>query len=249
MSQYSNLGRLSAPPVSLYERATQGGKNSDTGTQSTLDGVSNPPELTRTSVATFLEKRSTPNLGRTSVVRAEQELLNRTYYPTSCNVTLGIRDNESRDSVHYKFDGTRFQNADATIKMITGVSYEISLTIKPNMDLTDNLLHLQCSIPDSVPRQFLVSMTHTRVDERGFSGSWKCELEPNKKSQRVSFNVSGRIRHFGEFHLPLLLKVYPDNSKAAGQGFRLKMMTFQLKQDSEDETSLTKLNALRYISQ
>lgn len=135
--------------------------------------------------------------------------------------------------------------------MTTGASYDFCLKIKPKMDLTNNLLHLQLSHPETVPRQYLVSLTQARGDETELSGSWKCELERNKKSDRVLLDLSGRLNHFGDFHLPLLLKIYPESSKAALQGFGLKMLMFELKQNAgeEDETSTVKLNALRYITQ
>lgn len=245
MSQFPNLSRVSAPPASRPPRTTE------TPPQSQTDKQTAAPQLTRNSVAAFLEKRSSPNLERSSLARAEQELQNRAYYPTSCNVTLSIRDNESGDFVHYKFDGTRFKHADATIKMTSGASYDFHLKIKPKMDLTNNLLHLQCSHPDTVPRQYLVSLTQGRGDTTELSGSWKCELEPNKKSDRVLLDLSGRITHFGDFHVPFLLKIYPESAKAAVQGFGMRMVTFELKQNAEVEsdTSSVKLNALRYISQ
>lgn len=245
MSQLPNLSRVSAPPASRSTRTTE------TPPHSQLDKPTAVPQLTRNSVATFLEKRSSPNLARSSVARAEQELQNRAYYPTSCNVTFGIRNTESGDFVRYKFDGTRFKHADATIKMTTGASYDFYLKIKPKMDLTNNLLHLQCSHPDTVPRQSLVLLTQVRGDGTELSGSWKCELEPNKKSDRVLLDLSGRINHFGDFHVPFLLKIYPESSKAAIQGFGLRMVTFELKQNAQVESDISsvELNALRYISQ
>eukprot|EP00210_Caulerpa_lentillifera_P002158 g2072.t1 len=244
MSEYHDLNRNSAPTSNIEKASSE---KSEASARTTLERTSGPPELTRTSVTAFLERRSV-NLARSSVNRAERELVQRSHYSGTCNVTFGIRDVHSGNAVHYKFDGTRFQHADATIKVLYGVTYEIRLSIKPNMDLTNNLLYLRSFSSGSTAKQHVVSLSQTRVDGPSISGSWKCELDPNKKSERISLELSGKITHFGEFTLPLLLKVYPANSRGAAQGFRLKKVVFELGRNLEEDAAKVRVNSLRYIS-
>lgn len=244
MSDHLALSHASAPATKNENGSSE---SSETSMRPSLERLSGPPELTRNSVAAFLERRSV-NVSRVPVNQAERDFVQRSYYPTTCNVTFGIRDVHSGNAVHYKFDGTRFNHADATIKVANGVTYEISLLIKPNMELGNNILHFRSSSPGATLQQHVVSLSQTRLDGRSISGGWKCELDPNKKGERVTLELRGKITHFGEFVLPLLLKVYSENSKGALQGFRLKKVVFELRRNLHAETSTVNLNSLRYIS-
>lgn len=243
-----NLGRLSAPVRHMSSRSPREEIESE-GAKPRLDRLSAKSDLTRESLRAYLERRSPgPGLERTSMTRAAQELARRTEHPLESTLNLAILEVHSRSGVYYKFDGSRFQHSDATVKVVTGNTYELSLNIKPAMDIVPNVLHVRSVMHDGVPRQSVVFLNRSRIDGKSLVGHWKCDLDISRKSERVEVILSGQLANFGVFDIPLLMKVYSATQKGALQGFKLRLVAFEVKRRATDEVGLVQLNAVRYMS-
>jgi len=253
MSGSFYLGRLSAPVPKITRRKTEEIVTTDDGPPRLERLSTKSVDLTRESLSAYLERRSPLSLERTSMTpslaRAASEIARRTELPLQCAISVSLVDVHSREGVYYKFDGSRFQYSDATVKVVTGSTYELSLTMKPQMDIVPNVLHVRSVMHDGVPRQSVVFLNRSRLDGgKSLIGHWKCDLDVNRKSERVEVILSGQLAQFGMFDIPLLMKVYSPSRKNALHGFKLRLVVFEVKRRAGEESGLVQLNSVRYMS-
>lgn len=132
---HHSLDRLSAPALTGKSTASKTSTTSrpQTPQQKALDRVSVPTsDYSRTSGA--------PSLGRTSLQRTSAELASRTTYHTSLILNLSLKEVLNDKSVFYKFDGTRFEHADATIKATSNTLYKCTFRLKPKLKIADDVV-------------------------------------------------------------------------------------------------------------
>lgn len=236
------LSRLSAPV--LRTGIYSGAKNQ---TSADLSRHSARSDLTRESLQAYLEQRS-PALERTSIYRANQELARRAAHPLQCSITLSFKDVKTGEGIHYKFDGQRFKHSDASVKFVSGTTYQVNLSLRPEMDLVPNILQIQSSLPEGGRQQNVIALHKDRIEGKKLEGQWKCELEPNQKNKRVEMMLNGQLEHFGAFSVPLLAKIYDPNGKGAMSGFKLKMVVYEVRRSEGIQSGIVQLSSVRYMN-
>ena len=103
-------------------------------------------------------------------------------------------------------------------------------------------------MPNGAVHQNLIFMERAKGDKKKLHGSWKCDLEISKKSDRVEITVEAQLAKFGHFMVPLLAKIYEGGQKHARQGFKLSLVVFELRREEDKETGVVELESVRYMS-
>lgn len=74
-------------------------------------------------------------------------------------------------------------------------------------------MFLLSNIPAGGSRQSMITLKEDARDHKSLIGEWKCDLPSNIKGDRITVWMNGKIKDFGEFNVPIMLKVYPQNNK------------------------------------
>lgn len=189
--------------------------------------------------------KANKGLARSSLHKTAEELENRSEYHANVTLNFQVVSAETNKHVVYKKDGSRFQEGETTIKLASGEVYRIGVSMKPEVVLDEGLLMLRITGGGKL-RDDSILLDDVVPGQRNAWGTWKCELPASKKSDRVLMMVSGRLQDFGEFYVPLMLKVYKSNDKRLRQGMDLKQVGCDLKRVGEDEACEIKLTGTRY---
>lgn len=230
-----HLYRVSAPAISLLERqsaASNSGSRFESG-------------LGKFSVDARLHAgKNEKGLARSSLQKTAEHLENRSEFHTKVTLNIQVLSAERNEHVVYKSDGSRFQEGETTIKVASGEVYRIGVSTKPEEVVVDGGMLMLRITGGGLSRDDSILLDGPVPGQRGTWGMWKCELPVSKKSDRVILMVSGKLADFGEFYVPLMLKVYKSNDKRLRQGLDLKQLGCDLKRVGDGGE--TKLVSTRY---
>ena len=243
--EHPTLSRTSAPPPQLARSETEESQR-DGFSSRRLQRTSTYSDLTRESLRAYLEKRGA-GLQRSSV-RAAHELARRSEHPLACTVSVRLTERKTGGHVYYKYDGSRFQHADATVKVVKGITYDVHVVVKPSIDIVGNVLYFRSMTAPDEERSSVIYVDKNRKDSKELLGTWKCDYEIGKKGQRSEVVITGHLAHFGEFAVPVMTKVYAQGQKHAVQGFKLRWVVFELKRKQDIHTGMCQLDSVRYMS-
>ncbi|GMH33121.1 hypothetical protein BSKO_00955 [Bryopsis sp. KO-2023] len=236
-----HLQRVSAPVQSFLQQHSAG---SDSAVPSRTYGLN----LGRASVGANVPQQGKPALNRSSLQKAFIELESRGEFHGNVDFSVQILDAETGRPVMYKFDGSRFHHSDATIKVSSNVMYDVNVSMKPALEVVDGIMTLQAVLPDGTLKVDLIELGYKSREERILTGSWRCTLPASKKNKRVHVTLSGKLKEFGEFEIPIMLKVYAYEDSHKNQGFALKQITSSLKRVADDSVSKVKRMSVRFMN-